>query len=178
MREEFPRMVRASSRQSVGEEVMSVSQIARYLNKSRGYIYSITKNDSTFPPGFSLHPKGRDIGNVRRWIHGFDPRWLMKRNRVLDRAKEVINGPREDSYGSPRDNHQRIADIWSAITGYKFTPEMVVMMMIGTKLARLATRQTTRTVGLISPAMPAWDGRLIMADFHQIDRCKRTIRIG
>jgi hypothetical protein len=62
---------------------------------------------------------------------------LMKRNRVLDRAKEVINGPREDSYGSPRDNHQRIADIWSAITGYKFTPEMVVMMMIGTKLARL-----------------------------------------
>jgi hypothetical protein len=31
---------------------------------------------------------------------------------------------------------------------------------------------------LISPAMPAWDGRLIMADFHQIDRCKRTIRMA
>lgn len=59
------------------------------------------------------------------------------RDHVLEQAKKAINGPRQDSYGSPRDNHQRIADIWSAITGYKFTPEMVVMMMIGTKLARL-----------------------------------------
>lgn len=58
------------------------------------------------------------------------------RDAVLDKAREAINGPREDNYGSPYENHKRIADIWSAMTGYEFTPSMVSAMMIGIKLSR------------------------------------------
>ena len=58
------------------------------------------------------------------------------RDAVLDTAKEIVNGARESDYGSPYENHKRIADIWSAMTGYKFTPSMVSAMMIGVKLAR------------------------------------------
>jgi hypothetical protein len=58
------------------------------------------------------------------------------REAVLDLAKDAINGPRESNYGSPYANHKRIADIWSAMTGYEFTPSMVSAMMIGIKLAR------------------------------------------
>lgn len=58
------------------------------------------------------------------------------RDAVLDKAREAINGPREDDYGSPYENHKRIADIWSAMTGYEFTPSMVSAMMIGIKLSR------------------------------------------
>lgn len=64
-------MVKGQFETICGEEVMSVSQIARYLNKSRGYIYSIAKNDDTFPPGFSLHPKGKKYWKreeVDSWI--------------------------------------------------------------------------------------------------------------
>jgi hypothetical protein len=32
----------------------------------------------------------------------------------LDEAKAVINGPRQDAYGSPADNFAAIAGLWSA----------------------------------------------------------------
>jgi len=63
---------------------------------------------------------------------------ICNRDALLDTAKELINGMREDMYGTPRENHERIAQIWSAVTGHDYTPEMVIAMMVGLKLARLS----------------------------------------
>lgn len=57
---------------------------------------------------------------------------------ILQEAERIVNGPRASDYGDARENHQRIADIWSALLRVKVTPEQVAMCMIGVKLARLA----------------------------------------
>ena len=62
----------------------------------------------------------------------------LNRAYFLDKADELINGKRAKDYGDARDNHQRIADIWSAILDTEVTPEQVCACMIGLKLARLA----------------------------------------
>ena len=62
----------------------------------------------------------------------------MNRAYFLDKAEELINGPRAHEYGEARENHQRIADVWGMILGHKVTPEQVCACMIGLKLARLA----------------------------------------
>ena len=65
---------------------------------------------------------------------------LSDRDDLLGAAKELVNGDREHDYGDPLENHQRIAKMWSAITGHEYTPETVALMMIGLKLARLSRR--------------------------------------
>jgi hypothetical protein len=32
---------------------------------------------------------------------------------ILDQANELVNGDRQDDYGDPHTNHQRIADLWT-----------------------------------------------------------------
>lgn len=59
---------------------------------------------------------------------------------LLAKADKVINGARQSQYGTPIDNHRRIAAVWEAITGREYTPQEVAAMMIGLKLARLANR--------------------------------------
>lgn len=59
---------------------------------------------------------------------------------LLSKADKVINGARQSQYGTPIDNHRRIAVVWEAITGREYTPQEVAAMMIGLKLARLANR--------------------------------------
>ena len=36
------------------------------------------------------------------------------RTRLLDEASNLINGDRQDEYGPPADNFQRVADLWNA----------------------------------------------------------------
>jgi hypothetical protein len=67
----------------------------------------------------------------------------MKRDMVLDKAKEYVNGQRADDYGDAHDNFTRIADGWNIIvkesyinTGY-ITPQHVALMMDWVKTARL-----------------------------------------
>jgi|13_taG_2_1085334.scaffolds.fasta_scaffold00878_4 hypothetical protein len=62
----------------------------------------------------------------------------MNRAYFLDKAEELINGPRAHEYGDARENHQRIADVWGMILGIDIEPEQVCACMIGLKLARLA----------------------------------------
>ena len=62
----------------------------------------------------------------------------MNRAYFLDKAEELINGPRAHEYGDAGYNHYRIAQIWGVILGMDITPEQVCACMIGLKLARLA----------------------------------------
>ena len=37
----------------------------------------------------------------------------MKRADVLEQAKTIVNGERDEAYGGPEDNFGRIARLWS-----------------------------------------------------------------
>jgi hypothetical protein len=61
----------------------------------------------------------------------------MKREDILDKAQELVSVTRDEIYGDPLTNHQRIADLWSAILDVQIDPEEVVLCMIAVKMSRL-----------------------------------------
>ncbi|MBA2707196.1 MAG: hypothetical protein H0U59_05265 [Gemmatimonadaceae bacterium] len=56
---------------------------------------------------------------------------------ILTEAQELIHGKRQQEYGHPSVNLQRIADLWSVYAGPAFTPDDVAIMMALVKVARL-----------------------------------------
>ena len=60
----------------------------------------------------------------------------MKRNEILHRAMNAV-WVRGRSYGSPAENFERIAIMWSAILQQNITVKDVGCMMIALKMARL-----------------------------------------
>lgn len=77
----------------------------------------------------------------------FDPSKAESSPKILDIAKEIIHGDREQAYGDPRFNLDTIAQLWSVylqrlfyswgIDGAKLKAEDVSQMMILLKTARL-----------------------------------------
>ena len=61
----------------------------------------------------------------------------MKRNDILKNAMKLINGKRSKDYGDAYDNHQRIADLWSVVFGFKVLVWQVYLCLILVKVARL-----------------------------------------
>jgi hypothetical protein len=77
---------------------------------------------------------------------------LIDRDDFLEQAKELINGQRAKDYGDAKENHQKIASLWSAYLTCKrpdgssyihITPEDVVLMMMLVKVARITHSSTT-----------------------------------
>ncbi len=73
----------------------------------------------------------------------------MNRSELLEQAEKIVNGHREDEYGSPERNFQTIAQLWGAyinaacINGTDFdfclTEEDVAALMILMKVARISS---------------------------------------
>lgn len=67
----------------------------------------------------------------------------MTRSELLDRAKRLVVGDREKSYGSPEENFGRIGKMWNAYLGRRLktqlTPVDVAAMMSLLKLARIGS---------------------------------------
>ncbi len=68
----------------------------------------------------------------------------VERGSLLDKAKTVINGERQDQYGSPEDNFTYIAEMWTTYmkaTGRPctFTAHDVAMLMAQLKTIRIAS---------------------------------------
>tara|TARA_R110000796_G_scaffold83747_5_gene182948 strand:+ start:405 stop:677 length:273 start_codon:yes stop_codon:yes gene_type:complete len=61
----------------------------------------------------------------------------MKRDDILKTAMKLINGKRSKDYGDAYDNHQRIADLWSVVFGFKVLVWQVYLCLILVKVARL-----------------------------------------
>ena len=69
---------------------------------------------------------------------------MNKRGLILAEALEVINGERQDTYGSPEDSFELIGDYWTVYIREKFkqnpeariTPRDVALMMTLFKIAR------------------------------------------
>lgn len=58
------------------------------------------------------------------------------RGLVLDEAKNVINGDRQDMYGNPEDSFKLIAKYWSTYLEVDITARDATLMMVLFKLAR------------------------------------------
>jgi len=61
----------------------------------------------------------------------------MDRFELLDAARNAVSD-RGVAYGNVRDNHERIAVMWTALLGVSISAPQVAMMMAALKLARLA----------------------------------------
>jgi len=61
----------------------------------------------------------------------------MKRDEILDEAKDLVSGDRHDDYGDAVVNFDRIATGWSVILGTDVTPVQVALCMDWVKTARL-----------------------------------------
>lgn len=61
----------------------------------------------------------------------------QKRTNIADKAKEIIYGDREKTYGEPEKNIKTIAKFWSTFLDQEITPEDVCDMMCLLKIARL-----------------------------------------
>ncbi len=61
----------------------------------------------------------------------------MNRPDLLDAAKKVVQGEREDTYGGPEDSFKLIAQYWSIYLGHDVGPADVALMMDLLKTARL-----------------------------------------
>jgi hypothetical protein len=59
-------------------------------------------------------------------------------------ACRLVNGPRQGDYGTPRQNYEGIAKVWSGILSNRLksdiTPEEAALMMVGLKLQRQAQK--------------------------------------
>lgn len=63
---------------------------------------------------------------------------------LLDEAKQIITGDRQDAYGKPEDSFGLIGSLWSAYLGRTITPREVADMMVLFKMARLRGQKPTR----------------------------------
>lgn len=68
---------------------------------------------------------------------------MCDRNQVLDRAKTIINGERQDQYGKPENNFAVIAGMWSCYLGMHIKEVDVAMMMALLKIARIESGTMT-----------------------------------
>ena len=64
---------------------------------------------------------------------------MNKREQCLRRACEIVNGQREQSYGTPEDNFRMIAEFWSSYLEADVSAVDVAMMMALLKIARIST---------------------------------------
>ena len=56
---------------------------------------------------------------------------------ILDQAKELVGGDRQEDYGDKLTNHENIAALWSIFLRKNLTPHDVAMCMALVKVARL-----------------------------------------
>ena len=63
----------------------------------------------------------------------------MTRDEILDAAKRCVCGDREQDYGSPEKNFERIAEFWSTYMGYPVVAHDVAAMFALLKIARIAS---------------------------------------
>lgn len=55
---------------------------------------------------------------------------------ILSEAANIVDGDRQQTYGTPLENHTRTAKLWSAYLGIEITPRNVCMMNILQKVSR------------------------------------------
>lgn len=60
----------------------------------------------------------------------------MTREEILNTAKDIVNGARNATYGSPEDCFGTIAGLWGSYLGRTLSATDVAMLMVLLKVAR------------------------------------------
>jgi hypothetical protein len=98
---------------------------------------------SAFYTGFEEHE--RKLAESRARVERAAAAGNKASQTILDEAKNIISGPRRESYGHPTPNHQAIATLWNAFLDNRrvfgmsgpLSPQEVATMMCLLKIARL-----------------------------------------
>lgn len=61
----------------------------------------------------------------------------MEAQKILNQAADLVGGERQNDYGPPEENFERIAALWSVILGVDVEPFQVALCMQQVKIARL-----------------------------------------
>ncbi len=103
------------------------------INKHKNSDYKIFSNmkdnslDDLINNGF--------VEDREEFINNYEEKHFGNKS-LLEEATEIVNGSRENDYGSAFDNMKHIADIFNTITGRDLTPEEVVLLNVSQKLSR------------------------------------------
>jgi hypothetical protein len=66
----------------------------------------------------------------------------MNRGEILQEAARLTAKDRQQTYGDPKTNHSRIADLWTTYLAHEITPQQVAICMALVKVARLMETET------------------------------------
>ena len=66
----------------------------------------------------------------------------MKTREYLETAAKIVTGQRQHDYGDKYQNHENIANLWSAYLDYDISAHDVAICMLLVKVARLKHRPT------------------------------------
>lgn len=62
---------------------------------------------------------------------------MATRDETLTAARDLINGHRQDDYGTPQQSFGRIATLWGQVLGLDVQPHQVALCMALLKISRL-----------------------------------------
>jgi hypothetical protein len=65
------------------------------------------------------------------------PAGALTTESVLTEAARITATDRQQTHGAARENHERIAALWSPILGVEVTPQQAALCMIQVKVSRL-----------------------------------------
>jgi len=85
---------------------------------------------------------------------------MSNTKEFLGEAITLIGGQRQKDYGDKTDNHQNIANLWSAYTGHTLTAENVAIMMCLLKIARTKLGATSKDTYIDMAAYGAIAGEI------------------
>ncbi len=96
----------------------------------------------------------------------------MNRREILERADEFISASRDEIYGDPARNHERIAEMWSAILGIDVKAEEVALCMIAVKMSRLCQTPQHEDSWVDIAGYAALGGEIADEFFQAVDQMK------
>lgn len=84
---------------------------------------------------------------------------LTNREKLLQEAIHITTGPRNTTYGDPKDNFADIAALWNTYTDASFKSTDVALMMILVKVARLMNKPNDKDgwLDIAGYAACGWD---------------------
>ena len=108
----------------------------------------------------------------------------MKREQILNQAKDLITGSRAKDYGDAYDNHARIAEGWNIVvrealksSGY-LTPAHVALMMDWVKTCRLLNTIDHEDSWIDKAGYTALGAEFVLRDAKSISEIIKDTRLG
>ena len=96
----------------------------------------------------------------------------MNRDDILETAQNLVRGDRAKDYGDAFENHERIAEMWSAILGIDVKAEEVALCMIAVKMSRLCQTPQHEDSWVDIAGYAALGGEIADEFFQAVDQMK------